>query len=191
MTHGGTKSMTRRGFACAAALSAVGACAALAGCGGPGGGKGQDDPEQGVEFDLDAAYLPLGSVVLIDRYEDAGIKLVVTARRPTASMVRAPGADAASPTDGRVYDYAGAYWPAGYVTDLSEHAYLGETYVFDSDQIAKVLHVGYSDELESRANEALMAAKESGQASASCLGELMADALGDGVKAAKGDVDAG
>ena len=38
MTHGGTKSMTRRGFACAAALSAVGACAALAGCGGPGGG---------------------------------------------------------------------------------------------------------------------------------------------------------
>lgn len=36
-----------------------------------------------------------------------------------------------------------------------------------------------------------MAAKESGQASASCLGELMADALGDGVKAAKGDVDAG
>ena len=63
--------------------------------------------------------------------------------------------------------------------------------MFDSDQIAKVLHVGYSDELESRANEALMAAKESGQASASCLGELMADALGDGVKAAKGDVDAG
>ncbi|WP_162096581.1 DUF4176 domain-containing protein [Senegalimassilia anaerobia] len=183
--------MTRRGFACAAALSAVGACAALAGCGGPGGGKGQDDPEQGVDFDLEAAYLPLGSVVLIDRYEDAGIKLVVTARRPTASMVRAPGADAASPTDGRVYDYAGAYWPAGYVTDLSEHAYLGESYVFDSDQIAKVLHVGYSDELESRANEALMAAKESGQASASCLGELMADALGDGVKAAKGDVDAG
>ena len=116
---------------------------------------------------------------------------MVTARRPTASMVRTPGADAASPTDGRVYDYAGAYWPAGYVTDLSEHAYLGESYVFDSDQIAKVLHVGYSDELESRANEALMAARESGQASASCLGELMADALGDGVKAAKGDVDAG
>lgn len=148
--------MTRRTFV-ASGIAAGAAVVALAGC------AGQDAAREGagegfVDFDLDAAYLPLGSVVVLDDGLDPEVKRIVTARRPLW------GGDAE-----KVYDYAAYTWPLGQVGDVGSAPLDNEVVVFDSAAVKGVVFAGYAEGLEKTAAESLAKARQSGASGSSAL----------------------
>ena len=150
-------SMDRRSFVAASGIAAGAAVIALAGCSGEGGAR--DGASEGyVEFDLEAAYLPLGSVVVLDDGLDPEVKRIVTARRPLW------GGEAE-----RVYDYAAYTWPLGQVGDVGAAPLDNEVTVFDAAAGKGVVFVGCSEGLEKTAAESLAKARESGAAGSSAL----------------------
>lgn len=150
-------SMDRRSFVVASGITAGAAVIALAGC--SGGGEARTGADEGfVEFDLEASYLPLGSVVVLDDGLDPEVKRIVTARRPLWEG------------DGeRVYDYAAYVWPLGQVGDVGGAPLDNEVVVFDASAVKGVVFVGYAEGLEKTAADSLAKARESGASGSSAL----------------------
>lgn len=149
--------ITRRKFVAASGAAAGAVVLALAGC--SSGGEAHDGASESfIEFDLEAAYLPLGSVVVLDDGLDPEVKRIVTARRPLW------GGDGE-----RVYDYAAYVWPLGQVGDVGGAPLDNEVVVFDGGAVKGVVFVGYAEGLEKTAADSLAKARKSGAAGSSAL----------------------
>lgn len=165
------RTLTRRQVIAAGAGATLAAALACTGCAGKE--EGAEGPAQEA-FDLEADYLPLGSVVTLDDGCDPAVERIVIARRPVYL-----GSD-------EVYDYAAVVWPIGFISDVGGSPLENEVHLFNSDAISEIRHVGYDGPLEQEATKRL---KESEGSEGSALEALLPMAMQMGVIEAKGGDD--
>lgn len=162
------RTLTRRQMLAAGAGATLAAALACTGCAAR---KEERMEESGQEaFDLESAYLPLGSVVTLDDGCDPAVERIVIARRPVYL-----GSE-------EVYDYAAVVWPIGFISDVGGSPLENEVHLFNSDAISEIRHVGYSGSLEQEASRRL---KESEGSEGSALEALLPMAMQMGVIEAK------
>ncbi len=127
-----------------------------------------------VEWD-GSSYLPMGSVVAL-KGSTYGLSHVIIARRPKTSSayVRQSDSSFVMTDSPGIWDYAALCWPIGRLTDLSSYpsGNLPEIITFDTDQIDKVLFMGYTDDKEKEAQELLASAREAGTDGPDALGDM-------------------
>ena len=144
-----TGGMSRRGFIAAAGAAAAGIAAAglLGGC-------------AGGEFDVSADWLPVGSIVKLNKFKDAEAKHMVVARKPLATgFVNSKGEVEGAGTQVYRYDYACVLWPYGLLMDLSDIGHTVELLRVNRSDIAEVVHVGYTDDSDRSAADKLSGAE--------------------------------
>lgn len=161
------RTLTRRQVLAAGAGAVLASALACTGC------AGKEEESEGPmqeAFDLESAYLPLGSVVTLDDGCDPAVERIVIARRPVYLV------------SDEVYDYAAVVWPIGFISDVSGSPLENEVHLFNADAIKEIRHVGYSGSLEQEASRRL---KESEGSDGSALEALLPMAMQMGVIEAK------
>lgn len=161
------RTLTRRQVLAAGAGAVLASALACTGCAGKE--EESEGPAQEA-FDLESAYLPLGSVVTLDDGCDPAVERIVIARRPVCLA------------SDEVYDYAAVVWPIGFISDVSGSPLENEVHLFNADAIKEIRHVGYSGSLEQEASRRL---KESEGSDGSALEALLPMAMQMGVIEAK------
>lgn len=164
-----TETVTRRA-ALGAAVGAVGAASALAfsGCGAKN--CGWDG----------SSYLPIGSVVRLKAYASTDVMHVVITRRPKVSQTftRSDDGTLEGSAVAGVYDYALLLWPIGVFSDFAQQPGRTDTTFANADEISEVLFMGYEDDAEKSAEEALASSKGSGTTCAEALLDLVKELAG-------------
>lgn len=124
-----------------------------------------------------SAYLPLGTVVKLKSYESNDIKHVVITRRPRASSaLQVEGAGEATACDIlKIWDYALLPWPVGIYSDFANSKNVPCVIFTDAEEISEVLFMGYSNDTEKSAEEALAKAREAGTTGPDALSSLIDD----------------
>lgn len=128
----------------------VGAATLLAGCAAPStttattpseNTQTESSADTAVNFDYKNNYLPLGSIVLLDGYAEH-IAFMIVARRPRVDS-----------EDGMVPDYAGVFYPFGFMTFASEDAEMAgsQAMAFNTEDITAVVYLGFSNAIEEEA----------------------------------------
>lgn len=163
------KTISRRGAIAAAGATALAlAAVSMTGC-----SSGDDS----ASTDKTRDYLPIGSVVKLSTYENSDIKHAVITRRPYLSKYYSKDS-AGNLTETKVekiYDYALVAWPTGIINDINMVA--GDIVLADSADIKEVLFVGYEDDIEKRAQEALVTGKSSNLTNAQSLKDIATELL--------------
>lgn len=132
------RAMTRRELFKDGLIAVAGAAAGSIATSAVAGADGSDD-------DWGEHLLPPGSVVTLKGNEGTDVKYMVVCRKPYATAVRKAGKDKTQDVEGKVYDYALALWPFGFVSNLSDRGWGAEMVAADRSDITSVLFVGYRD----------------------------------------------
>lgn len=172
------KNLSRRNMLKLSAVAAGGlALAGLAGC-----ASNETESENITDVQIpESGILPLGSVVQLKSFEGTDIKHVIVARRPLVSSGHGYNDDGTwfDGATSKIYDYGVTIWPISFYSDLAQHNRDYETMLIDAKHISSVIFVGYIDDQETQAGQAIANAETDKD-----INDILGDQMQDLFKAA-------
>ena len=126
-----------------------------------------------------STYLPIGSVVKLKSCTATDVNHMIITRRPKVSAtysISSNGITTKNEVDG-VFDYALFIWPIGAYSDLTEGSTMTDVTYANTSDISEVVFLGYEDDIEKNAQNALDTCRVAGTDGTDALNNLLIENL--------------